>query len=500
MSRTQRSAWSVANGLVFTLVSLSIGVVATPLLLSWLGSERFGTYRVLLDWLGYISLFEFGIGGALLARLAVAVGRNDVPATRRLIASGLHVYFGVTLAMVISGIAWVTFLPRLISTSTISNTELRNAALIMLTLVLLTPLSVFRVLAEARQRSYIINMALTVQSVLITGLMLLTAWIGWRLIGQAFALVIVQVFTTLFLIWDGIRVYRGLRLEQSNRETVKDIWSLNWPTFILNLSGRTGLLTDNIIIGWVLGPAAVTGFFLTQRLATIALNQMQYIGNATWAGLVELHVQGESETFRTRLLELTKLVSGLSLCLLGPIAAYNFYFIERWVGALNYAGGAVSLIACINVWLWGIFSLWGWPVSGTGNVRRLAPYATAFTLVNVTISIVGAILLGLIGPLLGTLVAFVTINMWALPRVLNRLFGLSPWQLWRAALAPLVWGVPYVTLTYVVARSHSLQGWFGLILEMMMAGMVGLALWWTFSLSRSDRAIWLARVRSALGR
>lgn len=500
MTRVRKSTWGFVNGLILTLVSLGTGIVATPWVLRWLGRERFGAYRVLLDWFGYIGLFELGLGGALVAYLAVAIGRNDEATTRRLISSGLRAYSLVSLAMLVAGIAWVMALPRVISAETIGVAELRIAALILLVSALLTPLSVFRLLAEARQRSYLVNLSFSVQTLLMTGMLLVTAWAGWGLAGQSLSNVIAVSLIMLFLAWDGRRAYKGVFSERSNRETSRALWSLNWPTFIFNLSGRVGLLTDNIIIAWVIGPTAVVAFFLTQRLASIALGQMQGIGSATWAGLVELHVQGQTETFRARLLELTGLVSGLSLCLLGPIAAYNHYFIENWVGALNYAGESINVIACLNCWLLGIFSLWGWPVSGTGNIRRWTPYAVVFMLVNLLVSIVGTLTLGAVGPLLGTLVAFLTVYSWALPRVLECIFGLSQWQLWRSALAPLLWGVPYITIVCVIGRNHTPGGWFGLIVEMALTGLGGLILWWMFSLTRATRAIWIARLQDALRR
>ncbi|MEO6391494.1 MAG: lipopolysaccharide biosynthesis protein, partial [Pyrinomonadaceae bacterium] len=283
-------------------------------------------------------------------------------------------------------------------------------------------------------------------------------------------------------------------------EVKSDLWSLNWPTFIFNLTGRIGLFTDNLVIAWAWGPAAVAAFFLTQRLATIALLQVQGIGNATWAGLVELHAQGQGEVFRARLLELTALVSSLSICALAPIAAYNHHFIARWVGEANFGGDAVTVLACVNVWFWGIFSLWNWPISGTGNIRKWVPFAVAFAVINLAVSIFGAVRFGLIGPLLGTLAAFVFVNCWAMPRLLGQLFAISPAALWRAALAPFLWGVPLIAAVWFAGRSHTPRGWFMLLAEMSLAGGVGLLAWWTFGLPAMTRALWWGRVKIALGR
>lgn len=500
MSRTRKSVWSVANGLIFTLVSFIIGTAATPLLLHWLGRERFGTYRVLIDWFGYIGLLELGLGGALMARLAVAIGRADDAATRSLLVSGIRAYLCVMALMLGFGLVWVASLPKLVLTENVVPSELRIAGLILLIGSMFIPLSVFRALIEARQQAYLISLLLVGQSIFMTALLVTTAWAGWGLIGQSAITVLSQIPVTLFLAWKGLRAYPGILQERAQSETTKKLWALNWPTFVFNISGRVGLLTDNIIIGLFVGPVAVVPFFLTQRLATIVLGQIQGIGNSTWAGLVELHSQGKAEIFRARLLELTSLVSGLGICMLGTVASYNHYFIDRWVGEGNYAGEAVTIIACVNIWLWAVYGLWGWPVSGTGNIGMWVPYAVAFATINILVSVAATFAVGIIGPLIGTLTAFIFINSWAMPRVLSQIFRFSPWELWRAALAPFVWGLPYVLILWLVARSHKPMGWLGLLIEMALAGLAGLMLWWKMSLSKSERTLWVARVQGAFGR
>jgi O-antigen/teichoic acid export membrane protein len=475
-------------------------MITTPWLLRWLGPERFGGFRVLMDSYAYLGLLEFGLAGALMARLAVAVGRNDHRDTRRFIAAGIRSYLWVTLAMMTAGIGWVTVLPWILRSDAIGTGELRWAGLLLLIGVLLMPFNVFRSLAEARQRGYVVSLLLTGQAALTTIMLVITAWVGWGLIGQSLANIVAQLPFVFLLVWYGLRTYPSVLKERPQRETTRSIWSLNWPTFIFNMSGRIGQLTDNIVIAWVFGPVAVVPFFLTQRLSTIALGQIQGIGNSTWAGLAELHSQGRADVFRLRLAELTGVVSSLGICVLAPIAAYNLYFISHWVGSSNFAGESVTVLACINAWLWAIYGLWGWPLSGTGNIGSWVPYAVLGTVINLIISVTGALAFGWIGPLLGTLATFLLINSWAMPHVLKQIFQTSSWGMWRSALAPLVWGVPYALSVWFIARSHVPTGWSGLITEMGFAVVCGLVFWWNISLSRRDRLVWIARVQEALAR
>lgn len=499
MSRTRNSAWNMAGGILFTGVSIACGLLATPWLLRWLGAERFGAFKVLTDWTGYLVLLDLGLGGALLACLAPAVGIGDEDAVRRVLATGRRAYFGVAALTLAAGLTLVVVLPFVLHAPHLTMRELRAAVAVAVAPVLMTPLLVFRALAEARQRTYLLSLLMTGQTVLTTALCLWTAHAGWGLVGQSLAAAAAQVPVLLVLTRDGTRAFgRIRRLPPADRRSHSALWTLRRPSWIHSLADRVGLVSDNVVIAWLLGPLSVTPFFLTQQLPMLAQFQLRGVSNATWAGLVELHARGEEEVFRQRLMELTGLISGLGAAILGPIAAYNHHFVRQWVGAAADAGEIVTLLACVNAWLWALFSLWSWPILGTGNIARWAPYSGAFILVNLPISVGATHLFGLAGPLLGSTAGFLLIDAWAMPRVLKRVFRLSPAGLWQAALAPLRWGLPFSAVVWYLAHTHRPAGWAALAGEMTASASGGLALWWWLVVSRELRRKWQSRLREAV--
>jgi O-antigen/teichoic acid export membrane protein len=496
-TRTQRSAWNLVSGLLMAGAPLIGGLLATPWTLRWLGAERFGAYRVLTEGFGYITVLELGIVGAVTARLGSKLATGDEPGVRTILAAGFRVCIEIAAAMLAAGALLIIPLPHWIHLHTVSARELRTAAGIMLIPILWMPFSVFRALPDARQQGYIFNVIVTFQLLSTTALLMLAAWLGWGLIGQASATTLALAPIAIVMTVLALRHYPGVLSATPDRNAIQDLRALNWPTLWFNVSSRLGLLSDNIVVSCILGPLAVVPFFLTQRLAQLAQVQLQSIGSATWAGLVQLHAQGETEKFCSRLMELTALVSGLGVVVLGPIAAYNRHFILLWVGSASYAGEWVNAMACINLWIWAIFSLWCWPISGSGRIAAWLPYAIAFSAINIIVSVIATYLAGLPGPLIGTLIAFMAVHCWALPQVLGRLFHRSLRSIWKPAITPLAWGLPYSVGLWVVARSHTPRGWLGLAVETSAALLGGLFLWW-LSLGPVLRQEWHFRFRSAL--
>jgi O-antigen/teichoic acid export membrane protein len=487
----------MAGGIIYALSSAAAGLLATPWLLHWLGRERLGALKALTDWMGYLTFFELGMGGALMAALAIRIGRNDRMAVTGMLASGLRVYFNLMFVSLVCGIGLVLALPYVMPANDLSTGELRSAGVVVLLSLLLTPLLVFRALAEARQRSYLYWLLLSIQVLLMTGLSLIMARAGWGLVGQALAWSMAQVPTLLVLVWDGVRNYREVWRISPNEGDRKALLGLSWPTFVHQLADRIGLVSDNIMIAWILGPAALAPFYLTQQLGVLAQSQLRGLSSATWAGLVELYAHGEFAGFRLRLLQLTSLTSGLGLAILGPILTYNRSFIRFWVGQDVYAGELVTALTCLNIFLWSIFVLWGWMLLGTGHIRRWLPYSIASTIVNVSVSICGTFTLGVVGPLIGSAAGLLLITSWALPRVIRLVFGIPPWALWQSALIPLRSGLLYLLVMKIVSINYPPGGWLELIIWMSLWGAGGVVLWWKFGLRMEERAEWRERLRKA---
>ena len=500
--RTRRSALHFGSGLVYTAVTILIAFVATPLLLRWLGAERFGAWRAASDWLGHLSLLELGLAGTLAPLLALARGAGNVTDVRLTMVQGVRSYVRVAILAIAAGLLLAAFINRLVPVDASISRDLTRGCLLAVTGLILYPFAPFRSLADADQRGYVVNLALLAQSLVITGLSLVLAWRGWGITGQFAALVAGQVLFVIIMTVTALRRHPGLgraiTRERPTAETRERIRRLNLPTFFYDLAGRAATLTDNIVIAVILGPSRVVPLFLTQRLALLAQGQLQSIGTASWAALGELHAMGRAEVFRARLTELTRLVAAMSIIVLVPIAAHTPAFVRLWVGDAFFAGGLVVALAAYNGFVVSAVSLWGWCFSGTGKVATLVPVMLASAAINVAVSIGLTYVLGLAGPLAGTAVAITVTTLWYLPKQLHAVFGVSPAGLAQALLRPVLWLSVPAALICVAAARYPAGSWITLLVRMSFSGLVLLAAWWLLELRPADRAHYLDRLRIAI--
>ena len=146
------------------------------------------------EYLGYLTLLELGLGGALMVGFAGAFAARDNKETARLLRYGARGYLrlGVlsasgTVVLVIAA-PWLIHIPDPTGQATVIG-ELRVGLLLGLVLLLWSPLIPFRYLAEAEQRGYIVQIGLILQAITTATLAVLSAVAGGGLVGQFTAVV-----------------------------------------------------------------------------------------------------------------------------------------------------------------------------------------------------------------------------------------------------------------------------------------------------------------------
>jgi uncharacterized membrane protein len=90
-----------------------------------------------------------------MAALAIRIGRDDRAAVSSMLVAGVRLYSHIMIASLACGIGLVIALPYLIPAGDLTPGELRWAGAVTLLSLLLSPLLVYRALADARQRSYL---------------------------------------------------------------------------------------------------------------------------------------------------------------------------------------------------------------------------------------------------------------------------------------------------------------------------------------------------------
>ena len=419
------------------------GLWLTPFLLHRTGQHDYGLWLVGTQVLAYLMLLDFGIVALLPRETAFATGRGRGAGRELPLLVGQTsriVLWQTPLAVLAAALLWV-LLPEEWS-------PLRGPlGLVLVVFVVMFPLRVFQAvlqglqdlefLAKSQIVVWLVATALTVVLVLAgVGLYALAAgWAAAQLLGAAVALLRLRARHP-----DALpRSLPRLPREAARAKLASGFWvSVNQIAVIL-LAG-----TDLLVIGKLLGPAAVVPYACTAKLALVLANQPQMLLQAAIPALSELRGGAEREALArasTALGQMMLLLSGAAVCV---VLVANRGFVSWWVGAEQYGGAVLTALVLGGLLLrhWNLTV--GYILFSFGYERRLAVTALLDGVVTVTATALLVPRLGLAGAPAGSLIGVLLVslpgNMTALARadavpLASLMRALSPW-LWRfAALA-----------------------------------------------------------------
>src|ERR1035437_745777 len=157
--RYRRIAWSTALSAVARVVGMATSLISVPLVLDYLGQDRYGMWVVMSSLVAALGPLDLGIGLGLLTVLSDAYGRDNREAARRAISTAAAMLTLIaSLAVVVFGIAYF-FIPWArvfnVATPTAVSEAGPAAAVLIGAFALGLPLGIVGTVQLAHQAGYI---------------------------------------------------------------------------------------------------------------------------------------------------------------------------------------------------------------------------------------------------------------------------------------------------------------------------------------------------------
>jgi O-antigen/teichoic acid export membrane protein len=448
MTRTRRFLGGFTTGYAHMIVATAVGLWLTPFLLGRLGGATYGLWLVGTQVIAYLLLMDLGIMALLPREAAYVTGRTgttDAPDLRVLVEQAMTLAF-LQLPLVLAGAAVaVWWLPA-------SWQPLRWPLIVVLAVFVATfPLRAFQAALTGLQDlafvgrvqfgAWAAGTATTIALVL-SGLGLPAMAAGWCT---------TQLSTVAAC---AIRLRRRFPAAMPRRASfgpqgtagsymARSFWVAVSQTAQALLNG-----TDLILIGALLGPAAVVPYACTGKLIAVLANQPQSILQSAAPALSELRHAGD----RGRLFQVSAALSQATLALSGLVTCVvlgaNAGFVTWWVGADQFAGPALTILLLASMLARHFNTTNVYALFCFGHERRLALTALADGVVTIVAGGIFVAAFGLwggpLGAITGALVVSVPMNL----RALSIETGVER----RALLAPLApWATRFAMVAVVAA-------------------------------------------------
>jgi O-antigen/teichoic acid export membrane protein len=446
-----------------TLLNLVIGFVATPLLLKYLGHEDYSLFKISYDWLASIGFLEQILTASALSMLANLSDDNRDHYTHYTFKK----FVKISVIFLLLSMFVTPFLPYLFKIPINKIDEVKIGFIVGTFGFIFLPITILRTWIEFHEKSYLLNIVRSLQNLIQISIAIIFAYFAFGIIGQYLSFLIGQFIFAIFVYWFFKKTHQKKEYQISTydlQEFDKTLRKNNLTGFILSISSKLSFLSDTLILGFFFKPIDILPFSLTQKLTQMVQENLQTLGNSSWATLANLHRNGQSEEFEKMLFSLTRVTIFLSIILTAPLMFLNHSFITLWVGEKFYAGDLLTTIAIVNTYLMGIYSLWGWCLSGSGKIKIQIPIYAINAIINFLTALIFIKWIGISGPIIGTLIGFLSAYLILIPRALEKEFNISANKLRATIIFPLFYLLIPFILNYYYKNLFMIDNFIRLII------------------------------------
>jgi O-antigen/teichoic acid export membrane protein len=398
------------------VANIGIYAITVPLILKWLGPERYGIWLIFLQLVYIVSLATTWIATPIVREAATCYVEANQQLTQRLFQTTSIYYLLLGTVTVTFTMLGSQFVPELFKIAP----EMR--AEVMLALMLLSvyiassmQLSLLVSLFIGFQQMHMANLLFGALTVLGTSLGVGAVAEGWGLLGLAAGQVAAVMVMYAIGWWLSHRIHRiSWGLAHFNRQLIFNLLRSGTGYVGYHVSFLL-LQSDILLVGIIIGPISAAAYGVAYKLMDYAVQLIWRIPDSLLPMIAELDLRQKGERLRQvhRLSGRVAVAAAFLFAIV--ISIYGHSGLLLWLGAENatppvvLAAFGILIVLQVLVHSSLVISF------GTNRMRSIAGIALIEGIIKVSISIVLLPRIGVIGVAIGTLVAQICLTAWYVP-------------------------------------------------------------------------------------
>ncbi len=419
-------------------VIFGINFLLFPFIVQHVGAEIYGAYLLVMTFTGYLGVFDFGVGSALIKYVAEGIGRGEEKETRDIISASFTFYFCIGL------ISCAILLILSFSFQHLFKVDLYHMAVFQrlfwvaaaASLVIWTGRT-FESVLQGFQR-YDVSSTLTTASSLATAISAYVIFsnglgMGWFLAASYFFIALRFTLSALFIHARLLPV--RIVFPFFERAVFKKIFGFSMFLFFSNLAGLIIFNFDNFLIGALISVSAVSIYGAGYIFQNAFRMVNSLLGGPLFPAASHMEGQGEEDKQRELFLKGTKYITLCFVPLVIVAIIFAKSFILFWMGDEF----SQSILPAQLLMLFWIFNNTGEVGSGLlaakGHVRERFKIDALNAILNIILSLFLVRRLGIVGVALGTTIPMILVAFPLTLRLALRVMGLSFSHFFRYAIA-----------------------------------------------------------------
>jgi len=484
-------------------VSLGIGFVVTPILLRRLGAEGFGAWTLALTVASYVGMVELGLGVATVRQLASSLALGDRTRASVIASSSRATYLVMAcVGVVVLGVL-VTLPGIFVETGSVPSERVRLAVFVLGAGYLLSmATSVYPAIAIGAGRADLGMAVGTVFQIATAAAQVVVVLVSGNLAALAFITAIGVIGGTLAVRAVARRSFPDIevRLALSQRSVVRLLVASGWRNAAIAATAAVALQSDVLVVGAILGPVAVASYGIAVRATMMAKSVSTRATDVLVPTFAHATTREEQERTVTALHESVFLTRAILVPALVILIAFSKPLLQLWLGNVPVDTSVVLILLVLGAVVQAPGHSSFVLLTGMNRLDYMLAGTSIAAMGNLGLSILLTWRVGIVGPVLGSLAAWIAWDLLLLPRRVSALLRI-PWVPLSAA------GLREIAIPAVAASLTALVAVVGLgwsspgtaLVGSVVVGVVYVAALW-FTLDRGRRTRYQRLLAGALTR
>ena len=405
---------TIASNMIISAVckpaSMLISYIYVPIVLNYLGVEKYGIWSTLLTILAWIGYFDIGIGNGLRNKLTESISKRDGNG-QKLVSSAyafiavIMIIVAIVFSFVASFVNWNRVFGVNYNIDELSGVVITCIFFVAINFILSICKNVFYALQKAANVSV---MELGIQVLNLLGVLIATQITNGNLFIMAIiygsSMIIVNIIASAF-IYRKNREFRP-RFKEVDITTGKSITNLGIQFFIVQICALVLFTTDSLIISYIYGAADVTPYNTVNKLFNIVIGIYTAMIAPIWSAVTKAKAEHKYDVLLSTIKKLLLVV--IPFGILTIILSLLFRKISLiWLGrSLDYTTLLIifgGLYCFLSLWCNTFASI----VNGLELMKQSIYIALIQAAINIPLSLYFAQGLGLksAGVLAGTVIS-----------------------------------------------------------------------------------------------
>lgn len=489
----------------YIIITNTISLVYTPYMLRVMGQSEYGLYSTAASFISYLSVLNFGIGGAYIRFNARARATGDKNEERSLNGMFLTIFSVLSVLVLIGGLLFVILAGRLVE-NTFSSQELFKLRVIMIILTVNMMVSficnVFMMALQAYERFFYIRMVLIIAGIVQPIVNIFALQLGGRSITiTTISLTISTLSYLAMFIYARHAICFEVTFKGFQKDVLKELFVFSGFLFLNSITDQITFSTDNIVLSSLHGTSAVAvynigasfkGYFqnFSSSISSVFSPQVNNIvaKNGSMRELDEIFVRVGRIQFYV-----------VSLIILG-YCSIGKGFIRIWAGEEYGDAFYIGLLLMIAVFV-PAFQNVGLEIQKAKNMHKARSIAYfLIALINVLLTIPFSIWWEGIGAALATTICMFFGTVIFMNYYYAKYIKLDIIAFWKSIFSILRGYILPIIVGIIVNRFFPSDSFLDVLISASIIVVVFIGSIWKFSMNKYEQNLVLSPIKSVLNK